>query len=124
MSDLDIERMLRSRISLTPIRNTRMIEISAFGGSPDESAQLANELAQAYRRVYHEQTASGPDSARVIIMDSAAPNPIPVRPNKALNTVLGAIMGVLFGAVVAATMAGIIFGIRERRTSADYLQNN
>lgn len=120
LSDLDIEQMLRSRLELIPMRHTRIIAIRAFGDAPKESARLANEVAAAYRQVRHEQTTS---AARVLIIDTAVPDPNPVRPNKPLNAVLGAMIGILSGVIVAATMAGIIFGIRERRISAEYLRS-
>jgi capsular exopolysaccharide synthesis family protein len=40
--------MVKSRIDLNPKRNTSLIEIRVFSDSPEEAAQLANAIADAY----------------------------------------------------------------------------
>jgi capsular exopolysaccharide synthesis family protein len=40
--------ILKERLSLSPERNTKLIDITVFGEDPDQAAQIANTLAQAY----------------------------------------------------------------------------
>lgn len=40
--------LLKERLSLSPERNTKLIDITVFSEDPDQAAQIANALAQAY----------------------------------------------------------------------------
>jgi capsular exopolysaccharide synthesis family protein len=40
---------LKNRISLSPVRNTTLIDITVSGEDPNEAARLANAVAEAYR---------------------------------------------------------------------------
>lgn len=48
-------RVLKSRIDLRPVRNTRLIEVHVFSESPAEAAKIANAVAEAYRTHRQEQ---------------------------------------------------------------------
>jgi polysaccharide biosynthesis transport protein len=50
MSDSDIEAMIKSRIELHSVRNTKFIEIKAYSDSADEAAKLANQVALSYKQ--------------------------------------------------------------------------
>jgi uncharacterized protein involved in exopolysaccharide biosynthesis/beta-lactamase regulating signal transducer with metallopeptidase domain len=41
--------LLRARMSLRPVRNTSLIEVGVGGDAPKEVAQIANEIAAAYK---------------------------------------------------------------------------
>jgi Mg-chelatase subunit ChlD len=41
--------MLRGRLDLRPVRNTTLVEIRAKSDKPEEAAQIANAVAQAYK---------------------------------------------------------------------------
>jgi polysaccharide biosynthesis transport protein len=47
--------MLRRRVSLSPIRNTILIEIKVYSDNAQEAADLANAIAEAYRDHRKEQ---------------------------------------------------------------------
>ena len=47
--------LLRHRIELRPIRNTSLLEIHAFSEDPKEAADIANNVAEAYRNHRLEQ---------------------------------------------------------------------
>jgi len=47
--------LLRQRIELRPIRNTNLLEIHAFSENPKEAADIANNVAEAYRNHRLEQ---------------------------------------------------------------------
>jgi uncharacterized protein involved in exopolysaccharide biosynthesis len=47
--------LLKARMSLRPVRNTSLIEISVSSEKPDEAAQIANEIATTYKSFRLEQ---------------------------------------------------------------------
>ena len=99
--------LLKARIDLRPLRGTSLIEIRAFSDNPAEAAELANAIAQSYRK-YH----SGTTPAEIV--DSAVPGLRPVRPNRPLNIALGIIGGTVLALAAGAAMAGIAVWIRRR----------
>jgi polysaccharide biosynthesis transport protein len=50
MNESDVEQMIKGRIDLRNIRNTKFIEIKAFSDSAEEAAKLANTVADCYRQ--------------------------------------------------------------------------
>ena len=56
-------KMLKQRLSLDTIRNTRLIEITVYSEDKNEAAQIANAIVQSYRdyrvQVHNEATARG-----------------------------------------------------------------
>jgi len=50
MSQSDVETMIKSRLELKPVRNTKFIAITAYSDSPEEAAKLANTIAECYRK--------------------------------------------------------------------------
>ena len=114
--------MLKGRIDVRPIRNTSIIEIRAFSERPEEAANIANAIAEAYRAYRREQASrlarqsnaalAESVTAPVEIIDTAKPGIRPVRPNKPLNITLGVMMGVLLGLVIGGGvwLAGLALG--------------
>ncbi|HET9132282.1 MAG TPA: Wzz/FepE/Etk N-terminal domain-containing protein, partial [Terriglobia bacterium] len=49
MSESDVEQMIKSRLDLQNVRNTKFIEIKAFSDNAEEAARLANQVAESYR---------------------------------------------------------------------------
>jgi succinoglycan biosynthesis transport protein ExoP len=47
--------LLRQRLDLHPVRNTLLIEITVYSDKPDEAAELANAVAEAYRDNRNEE---------------------------------------------------------------------
>src|SRR6185503_12845969 len=50
MNESDVEQMIKGRLDLRNIRNTKFIEIKAFSDSAEEAARLANTVAESYRQ--------------------------------------------------------------------------
>lgn len=44
----EVEQMLKRKLELRPIQNTRLIEMHVFDEDPNEAAALANSIAEAY----------------------------------------------------------------------------
>lgn len=55
LSQSDVETMIKSRIDLNPVRNTKFIEIKAYSDSADEAANLANQIANSYRQYRNDE---------------------------------------------------------------------
>ncbi len=47
--------ILKRQIEIKPFRSTSIIEITAFGPKPEEAAQIANAIAEAYRNYRFER---------------------------------------------------------------------
>ncbi|MEY4916747.1 MAG: G-rich domain on putative tyrosine kinase [Verrucomicrobiota bacterium] len=98
-------KILRSRLTLAPVGNTKLIAITSFSDDRREAAQVANAVAAAYQEYCLEQqktNAAKSTSPTVEIIDSAEPAAKPCKPNKPLNLVLGAVAGVVLGSMAAA----------------------
>ena len=49
MSETEVEGILKGRIDLRSVRNTKFIEIKAYSDNPEEAMSLANQVAQSYK---------------------------------------------------------------------------
>jgi polysaccharide biosynthesis transport protein len=47
--------LLKNRLDLRPVRNTSLIEIRVFSEKPDEAADIANKIAEVYRKHRQDQ---------------------------------------------------------------------
>lgn len=112
-------KILRSRLMLLPVRNTKLISISVFGDDKNEAAQIANAIADAYRdyrtKSQPEAGDSKPLPTLVQIVDTAEPGRAPVRPNKTLNITLGAVFGIISASALGALAAFVAFKISKRK---------
>jgi capsular polysaccharide biosynthesis protein len=109
-------KLLKARISLTPERNTKIIDITVYSEDKNEAAQIANAIVQSYQdyrtasRIKFQPEkldARIPVNPTVEIVDTAKPGHDPVRPNKPLNIVWGIAIGTLVGLAIGAGMSGI-----------------
>lgn len=109
--------LLRHFIDPRPVRSTSLVEIRTYTDTPEEAANIANAMAEAYRdyRMGKGFVAGlqKPKTAFVEILDTAVPNLVPVRPNKPLNILLGIIMGTVLGLLAGGSVAGISFWRRQ-----------
>jgi capsular polysaccharide biosynthesis protein len=121
MTESAVESMLRSRLEIVPIRGSDIIEISAYSESPEEAAQLANKVAEAYRQTRagtERQNNTAPHASiasSVVIIGQAVPDSTPVRPNKPLNMVLGVMFGIVMGLLGGVIGAGLIAAAKKHR---------
>lgn len=100
--------ILKGRISLAPVRSTKLIAISVYSDERNEAALIANEIARTYKDYTVERKySSGPAE----IIDQAEPARTPCKPNKTVNLVLGAVFGILMGGVSGA----LVWGFSSRR---------
>jgi capsular polysaccharide biosynthesis protein len=114
LRDSEIEEMIKGHLELRNIRNTQLIEIGVFDDDPFEAAQLANAIARDYREFRTEQfslsaavnTNAPAKFVPVVIMNSAVPQPRPVRPNRYLA-------GVMLGCGLFLMTVGIV-GLSDR----------
>jgi len=102
----DVLTFLRARLDVRQVRNSSLAEIRAFCESPQEAADLANQIAATYCSMF--QT----NGARIV--DRATPGYRPVRPNKPLNIAVGVLAGCSLGGLATAAL---LFFTRGKRTS-------
>ena len=109
LSEERVVNLLLRSIQLRPSRGSNMLEIRAYGRTPQSCAELANAVA--------ERGASGLKSpsgfARLI--DRAVPPAKPARPNVPLNLTLGAIVGAFLGTMAGGVGAKLAVGFDGKR---------
>jgi capsular polysaccharide biosynthesis protein/predicted Ser/Thr protein kinase len=107
--------LLKGRLNLRPVRNTDIIDIEVYGEQADETAKIANEIAQAYRahNGIAESVASSNRGFDVEIIDEATPALRPIRPNRPLNLALAAFVGLVLG-IAAAGARVALSGAKKR----------
>jgi capsular polysaccharide biosynthesis protein len=115
--------LLQSMMSLSPIRNTSLLNITVYSADKKEAAVLANAIAESYQdyrdKSHAKLTANGIDILqggykKVEITRQAEPGRVPARPNKPLNITVGAIVGIFLALIVGGFAALIAFLIRKR----------
>lgn len=138
LKSADTLKMLKGRISLAPIRNTKLVSITVYSDDKKEAAQIANAVAEAYRdyriksraelaakeiealplgqeKQAAQLEAQKPKPTLVQIMDKAEPGKAPVRPNKTLNITLGSILGIVSASVLGVVAAFVASRINKRK---------
>ena len=90
---------LDRKISVAPITNTQLLEITAEDASPQLAAKIANTTAQAFIDDNTGQLSNRPGT--VSIIEPARIPGSPVKPNIKLNTALAAMLGLMIGGVLA-----------------------
>ncbi len=105
--DKRVEDVLRRSIQVRPVSGTDVINIRADSRSPEEAAQLANEIAA--------QAQHG--SASIRLIDKAIPPLRPSRPNKPLNLALGAVVGLVLGIMAGGVGAKLAVGFDGHRSA-------
>jgi capsular polysaccharide biosynthesis protein len=115
--------MLKKRINLAIVRNTKIIDIKVFSEDKNEAAQIANAIVQSYQdyrtanRIKFQPEkldARIPIFPTVEIVDTAKPGKVPVRPNKPLNIVLGTVLGIIV-ALFFGGIAALVIKMRIRK---------
>jgi hypothetical protein len=121
---LETLRHLQSRLELRPVRGTTLIDIGVFSEVREETAELANAIAESYvnyrstrsRALNEQRKQTGFDANELIaaqrqfqalIVETAKPPLHPARPNRPMNIALGAVAGVFLGGLVGL-IAGLI----------------
>jgi capsular polysaccharide biosynthesis protein len=117
--------LLKHQLRLAPVQNTSLIAITLYSDDPEEAARIANAVAEAYRDIRQEArspSATSPVNALAIsdsspiIIDTAVPERVPVRPNKPLNILLGAIVGAILASAAGASALALLLLVRRRKS--------
>jgi uncharacterized protein involved in exopolysaccharide biosynthesis len=101
--------ILKGRLSLAPVRGTKLIAITVYSDDRNDAARLANTIAEACQQY---SVGKNYPAGAVQIIDRAEPGRFPVKPNKPLNIALGAVAGVVLGA-----LAVMVVGLCASRKS-------
>jgi len=103
-------QIIKGRLSLVPVGNTKLIAITVYDEDRQEAAQIANAVAESYQEYSAEKSKAAQlsgqpksaDSVSVQIIDRALPANAPSKPNKPLNIALGMVAGIVLGGAAAA----------------------
>jgi capsular polysaccharide biosynthesis protein len=105
----EILKYLSARLRVFPIQDTHIISISSYSEKPDETAEIANAIADSYRDAKletQESTVAGVTAATLPeILDIAQPPLRPFKPNRPVYIALGLVVGIFFGLVAAGLVA-------------------
>lgn len=116
LQDAECIEIIRGRLSVAPVKNSALANITVYSEASVEAAQIANAIAESYQdyRVKNSNWKSqSPQPVLVQIVDLAEPGKAPVKPNKTVNIVLGTFLGVLLAGGIGGTAA--YFTSRRRR---------
>jgi capsular polysaccharide biosynthesis protein len=130
LKESDAEGIILRNLELQPIRNTKVIEISACSDSPDEAARLANGVTEAYRaysvdvaklEASHANDGAMSRARMVTIIQPAVGALRPFRPNRPLMITLGLMLGSVFGSIAGAASVGVVtlFGRGRNPTASN-----
>jgi serine/threonine protein kinase len=100
-------RRMRESLEIRQIRNTMVLEIRSHSHSPEESIEIANQVAEYYCRL-------NPGRAKMI--ERATTPPRRARPYRADYVLLGAVLGAGAGLLTWIT-AGLFIFWRQRRAN-------
>ena len=90
---------LKDLVTVTPIKDTQIIEVLARGGDPRTAANFANAIGDL---LVAEADGTAADSAIAIsIIETARPTDSPLRPKPSVNLFLGLILGLGVGVMLA-----------------------
>jgi capsular polysaccharide biosynthesis protein len=114
--------ILRGRMALAPVRNTKLIAITVYSDDRNEAAVIANAVADSYRNYrLTKYRADHPDldprmpiSSLVTIVDPAEPGRAPVKPNKTLNIIIGGVAGIFLGLMAGGAAALVAANLGNR----------
>lgn len=82
---------LLQRVTVTPVRDTEILQIVVEDRSPEQAANIANTIAQQFMAELPKFMTL--DNVRVV--DRAQPPRLPVRPRKLLNTAVAFVLGLM-----------------------------
>ncbi len=97
------EEALADKITVTTVRNTQLLRITAEDADPDQAASIANIVSQVFINDNASQVAGRPGT--VSITNQAKVPLDPASPNLRLNLILGVVLGVM--------MAGVVVVVQE-----------
>jgi len=114
----DTMQLLKQRLEVKRVPNTRIIVITAYSEDRDEAAEIAKEIVNSYFTYLSDSFITNhPDldiGKRIIIIpgsprlvELAKPGMKPVRPNKVLNLTVGAVVGIFLGAIAGGIVVGL-----------------
>jgi capsular exopolysaccharide synthesis family protein len=113
---------LTKNVTSTVRSNTQLFDITVQDTSPTQAATIANDIAATLIK-QQLQLAQQPaaDPSFLVVVQSAQPAPLPVRPNKTLNTGAGLLIGLLLGILLAVLLEFLDTRVQTKETLSQSL---
>lgn len=97
IQELNLENMdaakMAPKLSVNSKKDTRLIEISATDGNPEQAKAIADKVAE----VFKDKVVEIMKVENVQIIDKAQVPVSPIKPNKKLNLAIAAVLGLMVG---------------------------
>lgn len=87
---------LRSMISISPVNETEIMQISVTSNNPDDSYLIAHSILMRAP----DELIRVVEAGSVKLLDDAKKNNVAVAPNIRQNTLIGALLGIVIGALI------------------------
>lgn len=87
---------LRNMLTISPINETELMQISVTSHSPDDSYLIAHSILMRAP----DELIRVVEAGSVKLLDDAKKNPVAVSPNIRQNTLIGALLGIVLGALI------------------------
>ncbi len=105
LTDARTIKRLKKMISVRPVVNTSIVDISVLDKDPNEASAIANAVAETFQESRREQAQSAANARAataplVEIIDSAIPGLRPISPNRPLTLFVGIFGGAFLALVV------------------------
>src|ERR1022692_2902574 len=108
MSDQQTLELMKGRLMIHALSNTRLVDISCYSESAVEAAEIANKIAENYCAL--------PPGNRGEILDRAVPALRPAKPNRPLMITVGLLIGLGTG-VFFGLLVGMVSWLRARASA-------
>lgn len=118
----EVLQILTGRIKISPVQNSSLITIQSYSDNPDESALVANAVADAFQVFTEENQTHAqagkldtmqPSAISVQIIEQAQPPLRPFKPNRPICIIVGIFLAVIYAAIATVLAVGARLFVRK-----------
>ncbi len=117
--EMDFETLV-SKISVTNEENSRVVNIQVEDEDPEQAVIIANSIAEVFKAEI--PLLMSIDNINILSVAKMSENPIPVKPNVILNSVIGVFVGLLVGVGLAFFIETFDSTIKGEEDVEEFLQ--
>lgn len=108
---------LRSKIDVSLVKNTEIIQLTVTDGDPDRAAVIANQLAIDFS----EKASKIMNVENIQVIDKAIPSHGSIKPNRKLNMAISLVLGLMAGVLAAFVLEFFDTSIKTPEDVEKYL---